>query len=261
MLADILKNKIAEVEERKLKVPVRFLEKKKAFSRTCFRMKEYIIHPLKTGIIAEFKRKSPSAGFINSHSSLEEVTTGYFRSGASALSVLTDNRFFGGTEKDLVRTRELNPLPLLRKEFIIDEYQVLESKAFGADAILLIASVLDAGKIKNFTTLAHSLGMQVLLELHGKDELSSVNEEVDIVGVNNRDLRTFRTDIEMSVSMAGNIPERFLKVSESGISSPMLINKLKGCGYKGFLIGETFMKEEDPATAFSEFVNSLTRNP
>lgn len=258
MLDEIIKNKISEVEESKLKVPVRQLENKKEFGRTCFRLDEYITDPFKTGIIAEYKRKSPSRGLLNSYATIEEVTTGYFRSGASALSVLTDYKFFAGTESDFLRARELNPIPLLRKDFIIDEYQVLESKAMGADAILLIASVLDAPAVKKFTRLAHSIGLQVLLELHSEGELTVINDEVDIIGVNNRDLRDFTVDIERSVIMAGKIPEGFLKVSESGISSVFAIKKLRSSGYQGFLMGETFMKTTDPAAAFSEFVNSLT---
>jgi indole-3-glycerol phosphate synthase len=185
------------------------------------------------------------------------VTTGYFRSGASALSILTDYDFFGGTDADLSCARELNPIPILRKDFIIDEYHIIESKAIGSDAILLIAAALDKYKVLKLSRLARSLGLQVLLEVHNAGELDCVNEYVNIVGVNNRDLSTFKVDTEISVQLASEIPPEFVRISESGISSVQTIKKLKKCGYQGFLIGESFMLTSDPVSAFSEFVKLI----
>ncbi len=221
-------------------------------------MTDYIINADKTGIIAEFKRKSPSRGIINSVATIEEVTTGYFRSGASALSVLTDKKFFGGSTNDLARARQLNPIPILRKDFVISEYQIIEAKAFGADAILLIAAVLNETRIRELARFARSLDLQVLLEVHNAVELKCLNEFVNMVGVNNRDLKTFLVDTELSVQLASEIPSDFIKISESGITSPLTIKRLRGCGYQGFLIGESFMRSPEPALAFSDFVKLIT---
>lgn len=237
--------------------PMKELIKSRLFGRKSLSLTEAVINEGKTGIIAEFKRKSPSRGIINGQAILEEVTTGYFRSGASGLSILTDLEFFGGTNEDLTRARELNPIPILRKEFILDEYQVVETKAIGADAILLIAAVLDINQTKNLARFAQSLDLQVLLEVHQPAELDHLNEYVSMVGVNNRDLSTFAVDTEISVQMAHEIPQDFVKISESGITSPLTIKKLKGCGYQGFLIGENFMRSPEPAVAFSNFVKTL----
>jgi indole-3-glycerol phosphate synthase len=215
------------------------------------------LNPEKTGIIAEFKRKSPSRGVINADVSIEEVTTGYFRSGASALSILTDNAFFGGSESDLTRARELNSIPILRKDFILDEYQIIEARAMGADAILLIAAVLSAAEVLQLARFARSLEMQVLLEIHGRTELDRLCEYVDMVGVNNRDLNTFEVDMAVSLELAGEIPSGFVKVSESGITSPLVVKKLKSAGFQGFLIGENFMRAPDPVLAFSDFVKLI----
>jgi indole-3-glycerol phosphate synthase len=259
ILANILKNKKKEVEERKSSLPVAKLGKKHGFNRKCYSLTEHIRDPLKTGILAEFKRKSPSRGIINSEITIEEVTTGYFRSGASALSILTDEGFFGGSLKDLVRARELNPLPILRKDFIIDEYQIIESRANGADAILLIAAVLDKGKIEKLTSMAHSLGMQVVLEIHEEAEITSIPDNIDVAGINNRDLRSFEVDIETSFRLADRIPKGLPRISESGISSPLVIRKLRNYGFEGFLIGENFMLAADPVKAFSDFANLIFR--
>jgi indole-3-glycerol phosphate synthase len=191
---------------------------------------------------------------------LEEVTTGYFRAGASALSILTDSEFFGGAMEDLVRAREINPVPILRKDFILHEYQVIESKALGADVILLIAAVLDKDKIRQLAALARSVQLEVILEVHDASELKMLNEYVTIVGVNNRDLRDFSVDTARSVKLAPDIPDEFLSISESGIHSPQVIRQLRACGYHGFLIGERFMQQSDPATAFSEFVKQLIQH-
>ncbi len=233
------------------------LEKSINFNRKCIPLSESILSQDKTGIIAEFKRKSPSKGIINSDVSIEEVTSGYSREGASGLSVLTDFEFFGGTVADLSLARKLNSTPILRKDFIVDEYQVVESKAIGADAILLIAAILHKKGLLKLARLARSIDLQVLLEVHNAHELEMVNEFVNIIGVNNRDLTTFLVNTRLSFSLADKIPEGFVKISESGISSPHIIKQLKQAGYQGFLIGEKFMNNSDPVAAFSDFIKMM----
>lgn len=233
------------------------LKRLPGFSRKTVSLTRALLNPERTGIIAEFKRRSPSKGILNAYATVEEVTTGYFRAGASALSVLTDSTYFGGSPEDLKRAREINPIPILRKDFIIHEYQVIESKALGADAILLIAAVLDKAKIKKLADLARSLHLQVILEIHNVTEIKMINEAISVIGVNNRDLRDFSVDVERSVRMAPLLPPEFLKIAESGINSPRIVKHLQVHGYNGFLIGEHFMCDPDPATAFASFVKQL----
>jgi indole-3-glycerol phosphate synthase len=255
-------NKIIENKKKELNLlagmtAVRDLENSRLFKRETISLSEFILDKTKTGIIAEFKRKSPSKGIINSSSSVEEVTSGYFRAGASGVSILTDTQFFGGSNSDLLHAREKSLFPILRKDFIIDEYQVIESKSIGADAILLIAAALEKKVIVNLSQLARSLGLEVLLEIHEQDELDKVNQYINIIGVNNRNLKTFEVNTDISDMIADEIPQGFLKISESGISSPRVIKRLKVAGYDGFLIGEKFMCTTDPVNAFSEFVKDL----
>ena len=257
ILEKIIDNKRSEVDALLKHSTMKDLEKSRFFTRKTISLKDYLVDPGRTGIIAEFKRKSPSKGVINLNADIAQVTKGYAQSGASALSVLTDKEFFGGSLNDLVIARENNTIPILRKEFIIDEYQVVESKAIGADAVLLIASVLSDKQVLELAKLSHSLGLEVILEIHSKSEIGSVNEHIDIIGVNNRDLETFVVDSTVSVDMAGIIPSRFLKISESGISSPAIIRSLKQAGYDGFLIGEKFMTNENPVTAFTDFIKEI----
>jgi len=253
----IIENKKKEAAILKATTSVKELENRKFFKRDTFSLSESLLDPNKTGIIAEFKRKSPSKGVINSLSSVEEVTSGYFREGATGVSVLTDYQFFGGSRIDISSIRESSQFPVLRKDFIIDEYQVIESKSLGADVILLIAAVLGAEEILNLSSLARSLGLEVLLEIHEAAELDKLNHYVNIIGVNNRNLKTFEVNSEVSEILAEKIPDGFLKISESGISSTGALKKLKSCGYNGFLIGEAFMSSPDPVKTFSEFVNDL----
>ena len=257
ILDEIIAYKKNQVADAKLKIPVQKLEKNNLFCRKCISMTESLLSPDRTGIIAEFKRKSPSRGIINSEAGIEEVTTGYFRSGASGLSILTEEKYFGGTNEDLIRARTLNPIPILRKDFVIDEYQITEAKAIGADAILLIAAALDQDRTYALASYARSLGLEVVFEVHEKEELEQLNDYVNIVGVNNRDLRSFFVDIERSVELAGEIPPGLVKISESGINSPLILKRLKGCGYQGFLIGSNFMRSPEPAKAFSDFVGLI----
>ena len=229
----------------------------KYFDRNTLPLTEYIKAKDKTGIIAEFKRKSPSKGMINGSARIEEVTKGYSQSGASALSVLTDYNFFGGSVDDLMKAREVNQIPVLRKEFIIDEYQVYEAKAVGADAVLLIAAILTPEETKKLAKKANELNLQVLLELYDDEELKRINDFVHVVGVNNRNLKTFEVNLQHSVQLAKKIPSGFTKISESGISTPQDILFLREHGFEGFLIGENFMKTPCPEKAFHDFVESL----
>ena len=257
IIDEIVANKRRELDIITGINPLNNLESLKYFSRETISLSEFLLDKNKTGIIAEFKRKSPSKGIINANASVIEVTSGYCRDGASGLSVLTDTQFFGGSTSDLISTRESTDYPVLRKDFIIDEYQVIESKAIGADAILLIAAVLNRHEILELARLAHSLGLEVLLEIHEAEELIKINEYIDIIGVNNRDLKTFNVDTDTSLNIISRLPAEFIKISESGISSPGMIRKLKNAGYNGCLIGEKFMLSGDPVRAFSDFVKDI----
>ncbi|MCC8019506.1 MAG: indole-3-glycerol phosphate synthase TrpC [Rikenellaceae bacterium] len=209
------------------------------------------------GIIAEFKRRSPSKGDINSAASVEEVVAGYEAAGAAAVSVLTDGDYFGGSLADLRTARGVAALPLLRKDFIIDPYQICEARTAGADAILLIAANLTVERTADLAAFAKALGLEVLLELHGPHELDHVCDDVDVVGINNRDLTTFVTDTAVSVRMAELLPAGKLLISESGISDPATVRKLARHGYRGFLMGENFMKHGDPAGALRTFLGEV----
>ena len=254
ILEQIILHKHKEVEERKDLYPIKLLERSIYFQTQPISLKHYVLRPDKSGIIAEFKRKSPSKGMINQYASVEEITIGYMQAGASALSVLSDEKFFGGKNEDVTKARKVNFCPILRKEFIIDEYQIIEAKSIGADAILLIAACLSANEIKTMAKFAKSLGMEVLLELHDEDEFSKISSEIDLVGINNRNLKTFVVDIEQSKRFAAKIPDNFVKIAESGIDSVEVVKDLKTHGFKGFLMGEHFMKTADPAKACAEFI-------
>ncbi|MFC2114876.1 indole-3-glycerol phosphate synthase TrpC [Bacteroidota bacterium] len=257
ILERIIADKKLEVRQRMVETPVGNLEKSPYFKRVPLSLKESLIKKESSGIIAEFKRMSPSAGRIHKNADPVDITRGYVNAGATAISVLTDGKYFAGTRDDLMRAREVNQCPILRKDFMIDEYQVLETKAIGADAILLIASILDNSSIRMLAEMAHSVGLEVLLEIHEISELVCLNEWIDLVGVNNRNLKIMECDVETSISMAGMIPDEFMKISESGIHDPETINYLKKLGYKGFLIGEYFMKQEDPVKACRKFIEKI----
>ncbi|MDB5191668.1 MAG: trpC [Segetibacter sp.] len=256
ILDKIIVHKKREVEEKMEMVSVSLLESQPFFKRETLSLKASLLDPSKTGIIAEFKRKSPSKGIINPNALPHDVTEGYTKAGASGLSILTDERFFGGTNYDLQSSR-FNHIPILRKEFIVNEYQVLEAKAIGADVILLIAACLTPQQVKQFASVAKRLGLEVLLEIHHAIELKHICDEVDLVGVNNRSLKTFEVDIQTSVDLFNQIPADKIRIAESGISNVDSVVSLRKVGYKGFLIGENFMKQPDPAIAFHDFVTSL----
>ncbi len=259
ILDAIIKQKRSEVAEKKKMIPLEEVKQSEFFHRQTLSMKAALLDPAKTGIIAEFKRKSPSKGDINKNADVLNVTQAYAANGASALSVLTDGQFFGGSSNDLIKAR-VNQLPIIRKDFIIDEYQIVESKAMGADAILLIAACLSPLEVKQLAEFATLIGLEVLLELHDEDELEHICDKIDLVGINNRSLKTFEVDLERSLAMAARIPEGKVKIAESGISNVETIRMFKKQGFKGFLIGENFMKAENPGVAFEQFVNLLRDN-
>ena len=258
ILDKIIETKKTEVAGQKKMVSIEQLEKYPLFNRKCNSLKASLLKDGSSGIIAEFKQKSPSKGEINFKVKVEEVTKDYANAGVAGISVLTDYEYFGGTLENLVKARETNPeIPILRKDFMIDSYQIVEAKAHGADVILLIAACLEKEQAELLAKKAKELGMEVLMEVHNAEELEKVNDFVDIVGVNNRDLKTFTMDIETSVQLSKLIPGKFVKISESGLDSAKTINYLRENGFKGFLIGETFMKTENPGEACRMFIKEL----
>lgn len=258
ILDKIVARKKEEVASAKAKCSTKDLETFLAFSRETYSLKSFLTDPNKSGIIAEFKRKSPSKGIINDKVTVEEVTTGYAKAGASALSVLTDHDFFMGHEDDLIAARKVNEIPILRKDFMVDEYQIIEAKAIGADIVLLIAACLTPDEILSFAKLAKSLGLSTLLEVHNREELDrSLNPYLDVVGVNNRNLKDFTVSIDTSLTLAEVIPGDFLKISESAISDPNTIKILKKAGFNGFLIGENFMRTANPGQSMKDFVKHI----
>lgn len=257
ILTEIVAHKHTEVAARKQLRSVQELKQAPWFGRTPLSLSRSLQGPAGTGIIAEFKRRSPSKGLINGEVTVKDVTTAYTRYGASGLSVLTDEQYFGGSSDDLQQARTLNNIPILRKDFIIDEYQILEAKAIGADVILLIAECLEAAQVAHLAAFAHNLGLEVLLEVHSESQLEKVTEHVHLVGVNNRDLTTFQVDFNRSCELAPKIPAGKCRVAESGINDPAAIITLKQAGFQGFLIGEHFMKQKEPARAFENFVVTL----
>jgi indole-3-glycerol phosphate synthase len=256
-LNTIVEHKIKEVKERQELYPKQLLERSIYFKTQPVSLSKYLLRGDKSGIIAEIKKQSPSKGVINKYANVEKISIGYMQAGASALSVLTDKTFFGGSSEDLTTARKFNFCPILRKDFIVDEYQIIESKSIGADAILLIAAILSKEQIEQYTDIAHSLGLEVLLELHDKNELDKINNKVNVIGVNNRNLQTMKIDIEQSILMGNLLPKEIVKVSESGIETIETILKLKAHGFQGFLIGSQFMKHPQPDLACKEFIKEL----
>ena len=256
ILETIIEHKREEVAERKLFISEKVLRSVDNYKRGCYSLIESLSQKNTTGIIAEFKRKSPSKGYINEFADVVTVTTGYVNAGAACISVLTDHSFFGGSTADFVAAR-VNKIPLLRKDFIIDEYQIVEAKAMGADVILLIAACLSKEDVKRLAAFAVAEGLEVLLELHDETELAHICDDTILVGINNRNLKDFKVDLNASIAMSKKIPAGKIKIAESGISDPAMIKLFTEAGYKGFLIGETFMKESNPAIAFNTFVKNI----
>jgi indole-3-glycerol phosphate synthase len=260
ILDKIVAEKRHEVARREAETSVEALQAQPDFTRPVVSARAALTAAGSTGIIAEFKRRSPSKGLINGTAEAAATTAGYVAAGAAVLSVLTDEPFFGGTPADLRAARAACPnTPILRKDFIISEYQITEARALGADLILLIASCLTPAEVVQFSEFAHSLGLEVLLEVHDEAELRGhLADSVDLVGVNNRNLSTFATDVDTSARLAALIPNTFVKVAESGLQHASTIQALRAAGYQGFLIGETFMKTADPAAALAGLVTELS---
>ena len=259
ILEKIIGHKQKEIAYKSSIVPIKQLEQSIYFESSTVSLKTYLTRPDKSGIIAEFKRHSPSKGAINPYAKIEETSVGYMQSGASALSVLTDEQFFNGKNEDLTTARTFNYCPILRKDFIVNEYQIIEAKSIGADAILLIARILSKTQIKAFTQLAQELGMEVLLEIHSKNDLDKLCNTIELVGINNRDLNTFKVDFNHAIGLSEHLPKHTIKIAESGISKPSEITFLKQHGFNGFLIGELFMKSADPANSCKQFINQLNK--
>lgn len=257
ILEKIVTDKRQEVNLRKSIIPLKQLEASVLFTRETHSLANNL-RMSKSGIIAEHKRRSPSKSVINQSVNVQDVASGYESAGVCGMSVLTDGKYFGGSLEDLLVARASCDLPLLRKEFIIDEYQIIEAKAYGADVILLIAAILTRDKIKQFSELAKQLNLDVLLEVHNEEELhKSIMPSLDMLGVNNRNLKTFDVSLDTSKDLSELIPNDFVKVSESGISSVEAIKELMPFGYKGFLIGENFMKTDNPGASTTDFIKSL----
>ncbi|WP_417855254.1 indole-3-glycerol phosphate synthase TrpC [Xanthomarina gelatinilytica] len=257
ILDKIVADKRIEVTLRKQLIPVSQLEQSVLFERPTISLASKLKNST-TGIIAEHKRRSPSKSVINQNLNVFDVAKGYENAGVCGMSVLTDSKYFGGSLDDLLIARASCNLPLLRKEFIIDEYQILEAKAYGADVILLIAAILTKEEIKQFSEFAKSLNLDVLLEVHNEEELhNSMMPSLDMFGVNNRNLKTFDVSLDTSKTLSQIMPNEFVKVSESGISSVDAIKELQPFGYKGFLIGENFMKTDDAGKSAAKFIKDL----
>ncbi|OFX77703.1 MAG: indole-3-glycerol phosphate synthase [Bacteroidetes bacterium GWE2_29_8] len=258
ILTEIIDYKRKYVEEKKSLYPVKLLEKSFSFFAPTVSLKKYIKRTDLHGIIAEIKRKSPSKGFINKYADLESISIGYMQAGASAISVLTDEKYFGGSNEDLKLVRKFNFCPILRKDFIVDEYQIIEAKSIGADAILLIAAALKEDDVKKLAKFAKSLSLEVLLEVNNKEEIEKYpNEFIDIVGINNRNLKSFEVDLNRTINLINHIPKNFIKISESGIKTPEEAYKLKQNGADGFLIGGLFMSASQPEKECASFINKL----
>ncbi len=259
ILETIVAAKRKEIEPFKAKSPIERFEREGFFWEIRNRsLVQSLLLPGSTGIIAEFKRKSPSKGWFKTKELEVEPVVAAYNKSAAGISVLTDDEFFGGDLDDLIQTKVVTDIPVLRKDFIIDKWQIAESKAFGADVILLIAACLSPAQVKEFAAYAASIGLESILEVHNEEELGHCCDEVSMVGVNNRNLNTFEVDINTSLQLIDKVPGGKPAIAESGISSVDTIVTLRNAGFKGFLIGENFMKEEQPAKAFEEFVSRLS---
>tara|TARA_B100000497_G_C7692881_1_gene421873 strand:- start:1558 stop:2343 length:786 start_codon:yes stop_codon:yes gene_type:complete len=257
ILDKIVQYKKEEVIRSQEETSLPKLEKSEYFKRTPYSLSDHLENSKTAGIISEYKRKSPSKPEINLTAKADEVMKAYADNGATAISCLTDEYFFGGGNRFLLEGREVVDIPILRKDFTVNEYQIIEAKSIGADAILLIAEVLTKEEIKSFTSTAQNLGLSVLLELHHENELDKIDLNVNVIGINNRDLRTFNVDFNHSKKMYEKLPSEITKISESGISDPNVVKELMDVGFKGFLIGENFMKTDDPGKACGNFIKEV----
>ena len=259
ILDKIVADKLIEVDLRKKLIPIEQLEESVLFDKVPISLVQKL-QSSTSGIIAEYKRRSPSKSVINQDLNVFDVAKGYEKAGVCGMSVLTDGKYFGGSLDDLLTARASCKLPLLRKEFFIDPYQIVEAKAFGANVILLIAAILSKEELKTYSELAQSLELEVLLEVHNEKELhKSLHEGVNMIGVNNRNLKTFEVSLETSKNLSALIPDGFVKISESGISSAEAIRELRSYGYQGFLIGENFMKTDNAGTSAKQFIDQLNQ--
>lgn len=259
ILDKIVIDKRREVDLRKAVIPEKQLQQSVLFERKTFSLAK-LLKASSSGIIAEHKRRSPSKSVINQDLNVQDVVQGYENAGVCGISVLTDGKYFGGSLDDLILARSSCNIPLLRKEFIIDPYQVIEARAYGADVILLIAAILTRDEIQHLSELAKSLDLDVLLEVHNEVELNkSIMPSLDLLGVNNRDLKTFKVSLDTSKTLSSLIPDEFVKVSESGISSAEAIKDLKNYGFQGFLIGENFMKTKNPGKNAASFIKEILK--
>jgi indole-3-glycerol phosphate synthase len=262
ILDQILAHKRLEVAERKTLYPTALLERSLHFAAPVVSLRAYLTRPEASGVIAELKRASPSKGIINQYVSVERTSIGYMQAGASALSVLTDERFFHGSNDDLKAARKFNYCPILRKDFTVDEYQIIEARSIGADAILLIAAALAPADVARLAAFARQLSLEVLLEIHNADELhrslDAAAEYVTVVGVNNRNLQTFSVSLDTSLELAEQIPASMVKISESGINTAADAHRLRQAGFQGFLIGEQFMRHSRPEQACAEFIRKVS---
>ncbi|WP_185852338.1 indole-3-glycerol phosphate synthase TrpC [Blattabacterium cuenoti] len=258
ILEQIISVKQKEIYKNKIVHPIKKLENSPFFERKTFSLVKNI-RQSHTGIIAEFKCKSPSKGIINNAISIEKVVKDYEYAGVSGISILTDQHFFSGKNENLKKSRSIVSVPILRKDFIIDEYQVIESKSMGADVILLIAGILSKNQISNFSKIAKNIDLEVIIEIHNEFEIEKITDNLDIVGINNRNLQTFIVDYNNCLRLSSKIPNNYVKIAESGINNVNHILKLRKQGFKGFLIGEYFMKKKDPGKVCKYFIKSLSK--
>ncbi|MGB1207066.1 MAG: indole-3-glycerol phosphate synthase TrpC [Chitinophagales bacterium] len=260
ILETIKQYKLKEIEQTQTQKPISKLEKEPYFLRQTHSLKQRLQDETQSGIISEFKRASPSKGLIHKNADVKQITTSYKKAKVSGLSVLTDSHFFQAQKNDFATARKYNSIPILRKDFIVNSYQVFETKAMGADVMLLIASILSAKEIEHLAKLAQKLGLEVLLEVHTKPEIEEkLCDEIDLIGINNRNLHTFEVDIENSIRLAQSLPQNLPKIAESGINDIATLLRLKDNGFQGFLIGERFMKQQQPAVACRQFVDALLK--
>jgi indole-3-glycerol phosphate synthase len=258
ILGEICKNKHLEVVQQKEAMPLSYMMNfLDVTQHQTISFKQALTNST-SGIISEFKRRSPSKGWIHADADVKSIVVDYEQAGATAISILTDEKFFGGTFHDFHRARKrIKQIPLLRKDFIVDEYQIYQSKVMGADVILLIAACLTKEETFRFTEIAHELNMEVLLEIHNEEELAYIQPNIDVAGINNRDLKTFVTNIQHTIDLANKIPDNYVKISESGLSKPETVIQLRQAGFKGFLMGENFMKTADPGLALKDFIAKI----